>query len=112
MCGATCFTNEPKAEVDEKRLRKVNHTGNRSNSRNGGKMEVKLITVEDAAKILGIHKSTVYRWCTMRYLPHYRVGTIILINEEELMEFIKSCRVSQETNKISKKKKRILKEER
>lgn len=38
-------------------------------------MDVRLLTVEEAAAFLGVAPSTLYDWCAARLIPHVRLRT-------------------------------------
>ncbi len=57
-----------------------------------------LLTPAEAAGRLSVSESLIYQLCSERRLPHYRIGGDgrrgkILIDEQELRAFIRSCRV-------------------
>jgi excisionase family DNA binding protein len=57
---------------------------------------MKLLTVREAAERLGCSEALVYLLCSERRLPHVRLGTgrgTIRIAEDDINEFVKSCRI-------------------
>lgn len=57
---------------------------------------MKLLTVRESAEQLGCSEALVYLLCSDRRLPHVRLGTgrgTIRIAEEDINEFVKSCRI-------------------
>src|SRR4051812_39596573 len=58
-------------------------------------VEVKLLTVKQAAEAAGVSDSLVYEWCSEKLLPHYRFGTKgkrgkVMIDEKDLDAFLAS----------------------
>jgi excisionase family DNA binding protein len=57
---------------------------------------MKLLTVRESAERLGCSEALVYLLCSERRLPHVRLGTgrgTIRIAEDDISEFLKSCRI-------------------
>lgn len=59
---------------------------------------IKPLTPAEAARAAKVSVSLIYQLCAERRLPHYRVGGTgrrgkIVIDEAELIEFLRSCRV-------------------
>ncbi len=57
---------------------------------------MKLLTVRESAERLGCSEALVYLLCSERRLPHVRLGTgrgTIRIAEDDISEFVKSCRI-------------------
>ncbi len=46
--------------------------------------EKRLISVEDAAKYLGVQKSTIYSWAWRRAIPSVKMGRRLLFDREDL----------------------------
>ena len=60
------------------------------------------LTPKHAAERAGVSLALIYQWCEERRLPHFRCGGLgkrgrILIDESDLAEFLKSCRVDSVT---------------
>ena len=51
-------------------------------------MNLKLLTVEDISRMLGLGKTTVYQ--LVRQLKHVRLGRKIYVAEEDLNDYIES----------------------
>lgn len=57
---------------------------------------MRLLTVRESAERLGCSEALVYLLCSERRLPHVRLGTgrgTIRIVEDDINEFVKSCRI-------------------
>ena len=52
-------------------------------------MLANLLRSADAARVLGISKRTLSRWCAEHSVPHYKVGGTLLFDERELMEWVR-----------------------
>jgi len=64
-------------------------------------VDLKLLTVEEAASILRISKPTMYRLTANRKIPHYKAGARILFSEEHIREYLSQHTVSAETRSIN-----------
>lgn len=53
----------------------------------------KYLRIEDAANRLGVKVSTMYTYTRKRKLRHYKRGTIIYFNIEDLNEFVEKGRI-------------------
>ncbi len=54
--------------------------------------EKRLISVEEAAKYLGVQKSTMYSWAWRRKIPSVKMGRRLLFDQEELDRMIEACK--------------------
>jgi len=52
--------------------------------------EKRLISVEDAAKYLGVQKSTMYSWAWRRKIPSVKMGRRLLFDQEDLDRMIEA----------------------
>jgi len=52
--------------------------------------EKRLVSVEDAAKYLGVQKSTIYSWASRRKIPSVKMGRLLLFDQEDLDRMIES----------------------
>ncbi len=50
--------------------------------------EKRLISVEDAARYLGVKKSTIYSWAWRRKIPSVKMGRRLLFDQEDLDRMI------------------------
>ncbi len=50
--------------------------------------ERRLISVEDAARYLGVKKSTIYSWAWRRKIPSVKMGRRLLFDQEDLDRMI------------------------
>lgn len=56
-----------------------------------------VLTVEDAAILLGLSPSTIYRWTMSKIIPHYKPnGKLVFFNKNELEEWMMRNRVASE----------------
>ncbi|WP_419919934.1 helix-turn-helix domain-containing protein [Candidatus Poriferisocius sp.] len=55
------------------------------------------LNTETAAKRLGITTRTLYRFINEGSLPAYRMGRVIRVNQADVDEFIKLCRIEPGT---------------
>jgi excisionase family DNA binding protein len=59
-----------------------------------------LMSIKEAALILGVSHYTVRAWINQFKLPHHKLGTRVLLDSEDIDQFIKSCRVKAINEKI------------
>jgi len=52
--------------------------------------EKRLISVEDAARYLGVQKSTIYYWAWRRKIPSVKMGRRLLFDQEDLDRMIEA----------------------
>ncbi len=52
--------------------------------------EKRLFSVEDAAKYLGVQKSTIYSWAWRRKIPSVKMGRRLLFDREDLDRVIEA----------------------
>ncbi len=52
--------------------------------------EKRLISVEDAARYLGVQKSTIYSWAWRRKIPSVKMGRRLLFDREDLDRMIEA----------------------
>lgn len=50
------------------------------------------ISAPEAARVVGLSRSTFYRWIRHGYLPHHRFGKTVRLNRVELLAFIEKNR--------------------
>ena len=55
-----------------------------------------MLTVKQAAIRLGVSASRTYELVERREIAHYRVGTKILLSEDDVAAYLESCRVEPE----------------
>jgi len=52
--------------------------------------EKRLISVEEAARYLGVQKSTIYSWAWRRKIPSVKMGRRLLFDREDLDQMIEA----------------------
>jgi excisionase family DNA binding protein len=57
----------------------------------GNKADRDWYTVGEVSKLLGVAKSTIYRWMDSGKIESFRIGTIRRINKEKFAEFLREC---------------------
>ena len=55
--------------------------------------EIRLMTVQDAAKFLAVSVSTIYGWAWQRKLPFIKVGRALRFDRTDLEDFVRTNRV-------------------
>ncbi len=55
-----------------------------------GVFEKRLISVEEAARYLGVHKNTMYSWAWRRKIPSVKMGRRLLFDQEDLDRMIEA----------------------
>jgi excisionase family DNA binding protein len=51
-----------------------------------------MLLVEELCEKLGIQRSTVWKWCRQKKVPHIRIGKRYYFDEKELEKWIKDKR--------------------
>ena len=44
----------------------------------------RLINIDELSLMLGVAKNTLYDWCAIRKIPHYKLGKLIKFKVEEI----------------------------
>ena len=61
-----------------------------------------LLTIEEAVRLTGVSKSTIYKWIASRKLSYYKPsGKIVFIKKSELYEFITRNKYQSKTEILS-----------
>ena len=53
------------------------------------------VSIDRACEIIGKSKHTIYRYTSHGLIPHYKQGKTIYFFEDELLEWIRKCRLEQ-----------------
>jgi excisionase family DNA binding protein len=51
------------------------------------------LTVDDVARLLAMHKLSVYRLCSRGSLPHYRIGTCLRFDPHSIAKYLREREV-------------------
>ena len=51
-----------------------------------GSAHGKLLTAEELAEVLQVHKATVYEWVKSKAIPYYQSGRFVRFNLQEVLE--------------------------
>ena len=57
--------------------------------------DASLMTTEEAAKFLGVKKSTVYAWGGQRRIPYIKVGRLLKFRPKALERWLKEQEIQQ-----------------
>lgn len=49
---------------------------------------IRLLTVPEAAALLGVKTQTLYLWVSARRVPHRKIGRLVRFTEADLEEFV------------------------
>ncbi len=52
----------------------------------------RLLTVQEAAHLLGIKPQTLYLWVAMKRIAHHKVGRLVRFTEADLSDFVERQR--------------------
>lgn len=52
-----------------------------------------LLSVKEAADLLGVSRDMLYEWVSRRKIPFIKFGRLVKFTEEDLNKFIRTCRV-------------------
>ena len=53
-----------------------------------GPFMTRLLTIPEAAELLGVKAQTLYLWVSTRRIPHRKIGRLVRFTEGDLAEFI------------------------
>ncbi len=53
---------------------------------------IALLTVPEVAAILNCSAKTIYMWCDLELIPHYKLNGSIRFKREEIEEWLESCK--------------------
>jgi excisionase family DNA binding protein len=48
----------------------------------------RLLTIADAAALLGVKAQTLYLWVSQKRVPHRKIGRLVRLTESDLEEFV------------------------
>lgn len=57
---------------------------------------MKILTVKDVSELLKIKSSTVYAWAEQRKIPCYKLNGSLRFHEEDIMAWMKACKLPAE----------------
>ena len=52
-----------------------------------------LISIDELATILRIHKGTIYNWVYRRKIPYVKVGRLVRFDLNEIAKYLDGCRI-------------------
>ncbi len=50
----------------------------------------KLLTVDELSDMLGVSRSTLYRWVHYEFIPHIKLGNAVRFDEEAVWRWLKN----------------------
>ena len=53
-------------------------------------MKGKLLKVAEAAELLQVRKSTIYKWAHYGYIPHIKLGSSLRFDKDSLLKWAKN----------------------
>ncbi len=53
-----------------------------------------LISIDELASMLRIHKGTIYNWVYRRKIPYVKVGRLVRFDLNEITKYLDGCRIS------------------
>lgn len=56
--------------------------------------QIESLSVQEAAKLLGLRPATIYKYCSVRMIPHYKLGSRTVFDREELIGWRAARRVA------------------
>ena len=67
-------------------------------------MEIKkLIPAKEIAPYLSVSPKTIYMWAELRQIPSYKINGCLRFNLDEVMDFIKTCKIRPQSRIIGSK---------
>ncbi len=58
-----------------------------------GKIVYKLLSIEDVALLLGLKKSTIYKYVCSKQIDYIKIGSRVRFKEEDIYKFIENRKV-------------------
>jgi len=52
--------------------------------KSGADISSRLINIDELSLMLGVAKNTLYDWCAIRKIPHYKLGKLTKFKTEEI----------------------------
>jgi excisionase family DNA binding protein len=52
-----------------------------------------LLNAKEVASRLGVTEIAVYKWCSRKLLPYYRLGRLIRMKDEDIRAFVEARRI-------------------
>jgi excisionase family DNA binding protein len=52
----------------------------------------RLLTISEAAALLGVKPQTLYLWVSLRRIPHRKIGRLVRFTEADLEEYVEKQR--------------------
>ena len=66
---------------------------------------LKLLNVQEVAKLIGVRPSTIYQWTHQEYIPHIKIGKLVRFKQEEIEKwFCKNSCGGRESLRINPNK--------
>ena len=53
-------------------------------------MDTEILVIKEAAEVVRLHPSTLYKYCESRRIPHMKVGRKLLFKKSLLLEWLDS----------------------
>ena len=53
---------------------------------------LKLLNVQEVAKLIGVRPSTIYQWTSQEYIPHIKVGKLVRFDRNEILKWLNSLK--------------------
>jgi excisionase family DNA binding protein len=55
----------------------------------------RLLSIDEAAKLLGVKRSTLYAWVSQRRIPYLKVGRLVRFRAEEIDKWLERNKVEE-----------------
>jgi excisionase family DNA binding protein len=63
----------------------------------------KVVKIKEVAEYLSVSPKTVYQWAELRKIPAYKINGCLRFDLEEVMEYIKTCKIKPQSRIIGSK---------
>jgi excisionase family DNA binding protein len=62
----------------------------------------KLVTATEISNLLSVSPKTIYQWSELRQIPSYKINGCLRFRLEEVLEYIKTCKVPSVSGRTRK----------
>ena len=53
---------------------------------------LKLLNVQEVAKLIGVRPSTIYQWTHQEYIPHIKIGKLVRFKDTDIEKWLNSLK--------------------
>jgi len=60
---------------------------------------LKLLNVQEVAKLIGVRPSTIYQWTHQEYIPHIKFGKVVRFDRNDILKWFNSLKTVGRKNR-------------